>query len=134
MENKDLVNEVIKNKSQSIKMKYGLRFFDMKKCLKEIDNEAAKMKYKNVVFPMGLNSFEDVIKFRCYDNEILDIMIKNDEIDIERIKEKIEFIGNYKKFLVDDFENNECVSYKLMLINELTSTYEDIKFLNELKK
>lgn len=125
-------DKLLKNKSQSLKMKYELRFYDIKKYLDEMDKIEKNEKHM-IDLPMGLKSFDDVIKFRCYDNEILNVMIKNITITINNIKRKLEFINDYQKYLIEDYEIKDCLNWEIMLVDELARTEEEKKFLIELK-
>lgn len=129
---KQSFDEVIKNKSMSLKQQYELRFWDIKRYLDYIDKVENKKKQIKNALPMYFDCLEDVIKFRCYNNEILNNIIENCNVDVERLKRKLNFINDYQKYLNNDYEIKECASWSIMFVDELARKHEEIKFLNEL--
>lgn len=130
---KEEAEKLEKYKSWAIN-KYNLTFFDIREYLDKMEKEANKKKDFSKPLPMGLTSYEQVIKFKCYDNEILDVMIKNDAVDIETITKELKFICDYQKYLIEEREMKDCVNWQMMLNDKLLTLCEDVKFLNSLKK
>lgn len=122
---------MLKKYPEWLRSMYKLRYWDLREYMEKME-ELNKLKKIEIVKPMGLKDFEDVISFRCYDNEILNIMIKNKNIDIETIEEQLKFIDKYKDYLVDSWDVKDCENHKKMLQDSLERLKIEIQFLNEL--
>lgn len=132
IQKKEVVEVLDKYKERSLN-KYKLTIYDIGNYLDKIDKEYEMKKIHPKALPMDLTCYEDTIKFKCYDNEILDNMIKNAMIDIEKYTKDLKFINDYQQYL-RDFEVKECVNHQIMLNEKLLELCEDVKFLNSLKK
>lgn len=128
------MEEIFKKHSDWLRDIYKLKYWDLFEYLEIMKREADKKKIFIGKLPMGLKDYVDVIRFRCYNNDILNVMIKNKNIDIETTKNQLKFIDEYEKYLADKWDVKDCENQKKMLQNNLNHLDEEIQFLNELLK
>lgn len=129
-EKKDVVKEIIKKYPDWLKEIYKLKYWDLFEYLENIKKEAEQKKF--LLCEAGLKEEADIIRFRCYNNDILNIMIKNKNIDIDTTKKQLKIIEKYENYLVDDWDKKDCSNLKKMLQDNLKHLDEEIKFLTEL--
>lgn len=114
------------------KSNYSLNFCDIERYLKDMDKKP--LNFVNIEnLPIGFKSMDDTVKFKCYNNEILDALIKNLQIQIEVINKKLSFINDYKKYL-NEYDMKDCEQYENMLKSDKEYKIAKIKFLTELFK
>lgn len=128
------MEEIFKKYPDWIRDIYKLKYWDLFEYLDDMKREADKKKIFIGNLPMGLKNYDDVIRFRCYNNDILNIMIKNKNIDIDTTKSQLTFIDDYEKYLVEKWDVKDCEEHKKMLQKNLKQLDEEIKFLTDLLK
>lgn len=127
------MNDIIKKYPEWLQNMYDLNFWDIKEYLDKIKKENDSKKI-DMVKPMGLKEFREVISFRSFDNDILNVMIKNKNIEVDTIKEQLKFIEKYEVYLVKPWDVKDCESWKKMLHDNLDRLKVEIQFLTELLK
>lgn len=114
------------------KSNYSLNFCDIRRYLEDMDKKPLHFVCVENL-PMGLKTMEDTVKFNCYNDEILDALIKNIKIKIEVINKKLSFINDYKKYL-NEYDMKDYEQYESMLKSDKEYKIEEIKYLTSLIK